>query len=387
MHLESFLAQAFIYLLAAVVSVPLAKRLGFGSVLGYLIAGMAIGPFALKLVGGEGKDVMHVAEFGVVMMLFMVGLELRPSLLWRLRRPIFGLGGMQVLFTGLVIGGGFYLMGQPWQPSLAAGLIFAMSSTAIVIQSLAEKGWLKSEAGQASFSVLLFQDLAVIPLLAFLPLLATGQGAAAQDHAGPLEHLPVWAQALVTIGAVVAVVIAGRYLLRPVLRYIAASKLREIFTASALALVVGVAVLMQSVGLSPALGAFLGGVVLADSEYRHELESNLEPFKGLLLGIFFIAVGASVDFGLITAQPWTVAGLTLGLLVMKALVLFVLGLIFKLDLRDRTLFALALAQGGEFCFVLLGFVVNRHVLMPEFAAQLTAVVALSMALSPLLLML
>lgn len=387
MHLESFLAQAFIYLLAAVVSVPLAKRLGFGSVLGYLIAGMAIGPFALKLVGGEGKDVMHVAEFGVVMMLFMVGLELRPSLLWRLRRPIFGLGGMQVLFTGLVIGGGFHLMGQPWQPSLAAGLIFAMSSTAIVIQSLAEKGWLKSEAGQASFSVLLFQDLAVIPLLAFLPLLATGQGAAAQDHAGPLEHLPVWAQALVTIGAVVAVVIAGRYLLRPVLRYIAASKLREIFTASALALVVGVAVLMQSVGLSPALGAFLGGVVLADSEYRHELESNLEPFKGLLLGIFFIAVGASVDFGLITAQPWTVAGLTLGLLAMKALVLFVLGLIFKLDLRDRTLFALALAQGGEFCFVLLGFVVNRHVLTPEFAAQLTAVVALSMALSPLLLML
>jgi monovalent cation:proton antiporter-2 (CPA2) family protein len=387
MHLETFLAQAFVYLFAAVISVPLAKRLGFGSVLGYLIAGMAIGPFALKLVGGEGKDVMHVAEFGVVMMLFMVGLELRPSLLWRLRRPIFGLGGMQVVLTGVVIGGGFLLLRYPWQPALAAGLIFAMSSTAIVIQSLAEKGWLKTEAGQASFSVLLFQDLAVIPLLALLPLLATGEGSASEDHAGPLAHLPVWAQALITIGAVVAVVIAGRYLLRPVMRYIAASKMREIFTASALALVVGVAVLMQSVGLSPALGAFLGGVVLADSEYRHELESNLEPFKGLLLGIFFIAVGAGVDFGLIAAQPWTVAGLTLGLLLAKALVLFVLGMIFKLDLRDRTLFALALAQGGEFCFVLLGFTVSRHVLPAEFAAQLTAVVALSMAVSPLLLML
>lgn len=390
MHLESFLAQAFIYLFAAVISVPLAKRLGFGSVLGYLIAGMALGPFALKLIGGEGKDVMHVAEFGVVMMLFMVGLELRPSLLWRLRRPIFGLGGMQVVLTGLLIGGGFLLLGQTWQPALAAGLIFAMSSTAIVIQSLAEKGWLKSEAGQASFSVLLFQDLAVIPLLALLPLLAPKKVAAAaaegHGHVAPLEHLPVWAQALVTIGAVVAIVIGGRFLLRPILRYIAASKLREIFTASALALVIGVAVLMQSVGLSPALGAFLGGVVLADSEYRHELESNLEPFKGLLLGIFFIAVGAGVDFGLIAAQPFTVAGLTFGLLASKALVLFILGLFFNLDLRDRTLFAFALAQGGEFCFVLLGFTVNRHVLTPEFAAQLTAVVALSMAVSPLLLM-
>ena len=387
MNLESFLAQAFIYLFAAVISVPLAKRLGFGSVLGYLIAGMALGPSALKLVGGEGKDVMHVAEFGVVMMLFIVGLELRPSLLWRLRRPIFGLGGMQVALTGLVMGVGLLALGHPWQQSLAVGLIFAMSSTAIVIQTLAEKGWLKSEAGQACFSVLLFQDLSVIPLLALLPFLATDHGAGSNaNHDGPIAHLPVWAQGLVTLGAVAAIIIGGRFLLRPLFRYIAASKLREIFTASALAIVVGVAVLMQSVGLSPALGAFLGGVVLADSEYRHELESNLEPFKGLLLGIFFIAVGASVDFHLIATQPGTVAGLTLGLLVVKALVLFALGLVFKLDLRDRTLFALALAQGGEFCFVLLGFTVDRHVLPGPLAAQLTAVVALSMAVSPLLLM-
>ena len=387
MQLESFLAQAFIYLFAAVVSVPLAKRFGFGSVLGYLIAGIAIGPFALRLVGGEGKDVMHVAEFGVVMMLFIVGLELRPSLLWRLRRPIFGLGGMQVAITGLALAAGLMALGHPWRHSLAAGMIFAMSSTAIVIQTLAEKGWLKSEAGQASFSVLLFQDLAVIPLLALLPILAGGTAGGGAGHAGPLAALPSWAQPLVTLGAVVAVVIGGRFLLRPVLRYIAASKLREIFTASALALVIGVAVLMQSVGLSPALGAFLGGVVLADSEYRHELESDLEPFKGLLLGIFFIAVGASVDFKLIAAEPGTIACLTLGLLLVKALVLFLLGLLFTLDLRDRTLLALALAEGGEFCFVLFGFTADRHILPAPFAAQLTAIVALSMALSPLLLLL
>ncbi len=385
MQLESFLAQAFIYLFAAVISVPLAKRLGFGSVLGYLIAGMALGPSALKLVGGEGKDVMHVAEFGVVMMLFIVGLELRPSLLWRLRRPIFGLGGLQVAVTGLAIGGCLLALGHPWQHSLAAGLIFAMSSTAIVIQSLAEKGWLKSEAGQASFSVLLFQDLAVIPLLALLPLLADGTPTGGEE--GPLAAFPRWAQGLITLGAVAAVVIGGRFLLRPMLRYIAASKLREIFTASALALVIGVAVLMQRVGLSPALGTFLGGVVLADSEYRHELESDLEPFKGLLLGIFFIAVGASVDFPLIGSQPCTIACMTLGLLLVKALVLFVLGLVFKLDLRARTLFALALAQGGEFCFVLFGFTQDHRILPTAFAGQLTAVVALSMALSPLLLML
>ena len=386
MNLESFLAQSFIYLFAAVISVPLAKRLGFGSVLGYLIAGMALGPSALKLVGGEGKDVMHVAEFGVVMMLFIVGLELRPSLLWRLRRPIFGLGGMQVGVTGVVMGACLLALGHPWQQSLAVGLIFAMSSTAIVIQTLAEKGWLKSEAGQACFSVLLFQDLSVIPLLALLPLLAMDKGAGAEAHVGPLAELPVWVQGVVTLGAVAAIIFGGRFLLRPLFRYIAASKLREIFTASALAIVVGVAVLMQSVGLSPALGAFLGGVVLADSEYRHELESNLEPFKGLLLGIFFIAVGASVDFHLIASQPAMVAELTVGVLLVKALVLFALGLIFKLDLRDRTLFALALAQGGEFCFVLLGFTVERHVVPAPFAAQLTAVVALSMAVSPLLLM-
>ncbi|MEZ0273807.1 MAG: monovalent cation:proton antiporter-2 (CPA2) family protein, partial [Roseimicrobium sp.] len=292
MHLESFLGQAFIYLLAAVVSVPVAKRLGLGSVLGYLIAGALIGPFVMKFIGSEGEDVMHFAEFGVVMMLFLVGLELQPRLLWRLRGPVVGMGGAQVLGTGAVIALAGWMMQYPGKQAIAAGLILAMSSTAIALQSLAEKGLMKSNAGQASFAILLFQDLAVIPLLAVLPLLSSStMTAAAADHGhGADISRPGWQQALLTIGAVALIVGGGRYLIRPIFRYIARTQLREMFTATALLLVVGTALLMQAVGLSPALGTFLAGVVLADSEFRHELESDLEPFKGLLLGIFFIAV-------------------------------------------------------------------------------------------------
>jgi monovalent cation:proton antiporter-2 (CPA2) family protein len=386
MHLDSFLAQAFVYLLAAVVSVPIAKRLGLGSVLGYLLAGAAIGPFALGFIGREGEDVMHFAEFGVVMMLFLVGLELQPRLLWRLRGPILGMGGAQVLGTGVLIGGVGWAIGVPWNQALAAGLILSMSSTAIVLQSLAEKGQLKSQAGRSSFAVLLFQDIAVIPLLAFLPLLALGGASAIVDaHAhGAHPPLPAWQQALLTFGAVAVIVGGGRFLVRPVFRYIAGTKLREMFTAFALLLVVGIALLMQSVGLSPALGTFLAGVMLADSEFRHELESDIEPFKGLLLGIFFIAVGAGIDFALIGAEPLRIGAWVIGLIVLKALVLFVIARWAKLPGQDVSLFALAMAQGGEFCFVLLSFARGASVLPESLAKSLNAVVALSMALTPLL---
>jgi monovalent cation:proton antiporter-2 (CPA2) family protein len=385
LHLDSFLAQAFVYLLASVVSVPMAKRLGLGSVLGYLLAGAVIGPWVLGFVGSEGGDVMHFAEFGVVMMMFVIGLELKPSLLWRLRGPIIGMGGAQVAATAALVTVASLALRFPWQQSLAMGLILAMSSTAIVLQSLAERGQLKSEAGKSAFAVLLFQDIAVIPILATLPLLAM-QGAAM-----PLEHGAVhregWQQALLTLGAVAVIIAGGRYLVKPLFRYIAGTKLREIFTVTALMLVVGIALLMQSVGLSPALGTFLAGVVLADSEYRHELESDIEPFKGLLLGIFFIAVGAGLDFGLVFAEPAMIFAGVAGLFALKMLVLFVLARVAKLPAQDTSLFTLALSQGGEFCFVLLSFALNGNVLPMTITKPLTAIVALSMSATPLLLLL
>jgi len=383
--MHSFFFQAFIYLFAAVVSVPLAKRFGLGSVLGYLIAGVIIGPNVLRLIGSEHHAVMDVAEFGVVMMLFLVGLELRPAVLWELRGPILGMGGLQVLATAIVIGGAAMACGQAWQPALAIGFIFAMSSTAIALQSLNEKGQLKTPGGQACFSVLLFQDVSVIPILAFLPLLATIKmsGAEGQEH-GPLGSLPAWQQALLVLSAVAAIVFAGRFLLRPIFRYIASTHLREMFTATALLLVVGIAQLMQSVGLSPALGTFLAGVLLAESEYRHQLEADIEPFKGLLLGLFFIAVGAGINFSLIATHPGLIAALVAGVLVLKFVVLWILGRAFKLDNAQSFLFGFALAQGGEFAFVLFSFARSIGVLTSEIADLLMAVVALSMAVAPLL---
>ena len=387
-----FFYQALIYLAAAVISVPIAKRLGLGSVLGYLIAGIIIGPFVLQLVGEEGQDVMHFAEFGVVMMLFLIGLELQPALLWKLRGPILGVGGLQVGLTALAIMGIGIIFGLSWQMSLAAGLILAMSSTAIVLQTLSEKGLTRTSGGQYSFSVLLFQDIAVIPILALLPLLAmaplTHESSSSDQHASVnlLEGLPIWGQTLVVLGVVAAVVFAGRYFITPVFRFIARTKLREIFTAAALLLVVGIAVLMSRIGLSPALGTFLAGVVLAQSEFRHELESDIEPFKGLLLGLFFIAVGASVDFRLIGDNPLLIAELVLALIVVKFLVLFVIGRIFRMGLDHNLLFAFALAQGGEFAFVLFSFAVQNHVLSTDIANPLIAAVAMSMALTPLILL-
>lgn len=378
--------HAFIYLAAAVVMVPLAKRLGLGSVLGYLIAGIVIGPYALALVGREGEDVMHFAEFGVVMMLFVIGLELRPALLWQMRAPILGLGGAQVLATAFFISVIAIALGLSWQIALTTGLILALSSTAIVLQLLNEKGQMRTAGGRAGFSVLLFQDIAIIPILAVLPLLATlPRAAAAGDHhGGGWNELPAWQQALAVLGAVAVIVIAGRFLLRPLLRYIASTQLREMFTATALLLVVGIALLMQAVGLSPALGTFLAGVVLAESEYRHQLETDIEPFKGLLLGLFFISVGASIDFALIASEPTTIALLVLGLLALKFGVLFGLGRFFQLEPSQLFLFAFALAQGGEFAFVLCSFATQNGVLPTGIANLLIATVAISMAAAPLL---
>ncbi len=387
MHEGGFFYQAFVYLAAAVISVPIAKRLGLGSVLGYLLAGIVIGPFGIGLIGEEGQSVMHFAEFGVVMMLFLIGLELQPSLLWKLRVPILGLGGAQVLGTALAILAIGVIAGLSWQSSLAIGLTLALSSTAIVMQSLNEKGLTKTEGGQNAFSVLLFQDIAVIPILAFMPLLAVGAvSGGAADHHTWIDGLPVWAQTLSVLGIIAAIVLAGKYLLTPLFRTIAKTGLREIFTAASLLLVIGIAILMTQVGLSPALGTFLAGVVLAQSEYRHELETDIEPFKGLLLGLFFIAVGASIDFQLIANDPLLISELVVALIAVKFVVLFLIGRIFKMGLDNNFLFTFTLAQGGEFGFVLFSFATQNNVLSETVASPLVAVVALSMGLSPLIML-
>lgn len=346
------LELAVVYLAAAIIAVPVAKRLGLGSVLGYLLAGILIGPFLLGLVGDQ-TDVMHFAEFGVVMMLFLIGLELQPSRLWKLRRSIIGLGGLQVIITSLLIFAiAVTVFSLKWQTALAIGLMLALSSTAIVLQTLNEKGWVKQEAGQNAFSVLLFQDIAVIPILALLPLLAfSDTSKLVADHGNLIEHYPVYLQVSISIAVIVSIILAGKYVSAPLFRYIAETRLRELFTLFALFLVIVIAVIMQKIGLSPALGTFLAGVVLADSEFRHELEVDIEPFKGLLLGLFFIAVGASIDFPLLFDQFTTVILLVAALIAIKALVLYVLAVIFKMQSKQKLLFTLALAQGGEFAFV------------------------------------
>ena len=384
--------QAFVYLIAAVIAVPLAKRLGLGSVLGYLIAGVVIGPI-IGLVGEETTTIQHFAEFGVVMMLFLVGLELEPKMLWAMRNRLMGLGGLQVGGTAALITAIALYFEQPWTIALAIGLIFALSSTAIVLQTFSEKGLTKTEGGQNAFSVLLFQDIAVIPMLAFIPLLALPElveqaQSAAQSAAEHHEELslvaglPGWAYGLVITASIAIVVVGGHFLSRPLFRYVASSGLREIFTATALMLVIGIAALMSLVGLSPALGTFLAGVMLANSEFRHELESNIEPFKGLLLGLFFITVGAGIDFSVLFSDFGLIIGLTLGVMALKAVILFVIALIFRIKGSNRWLFTLSLAQAGEFGFVLLSFSVQNHVIPFELSQTLALVVAISMFLTP-----
>jgi len=387
MDQHSFFFIALIYLAAAVVFVPIAKKLGLGSVLGYLLAGIFIGPNVTGFVGAEGQDIMHFAEFGVVMMLFLIGIELEPELLWKLRAPIVGMGGIQVVATTALIAGLAWLIGLPLQAALALGMILSLSSTAIVLQSFKEKGAMSSAAGQSAFSVLLFQDIAVIPMLAIFPLLAPAGAAHDTGSHTFRENLPGWAQTLVVIGAVSIIIVAGRYLVRPLLRLVAGTRIRELFTTSALLLVVAITVLMTIVGLSPALGAFLGGVVLANSEYRAELESDIEPFKGLLLGLFFMAVGASIDFKLVLSSPLLMLGFVLALMLLKGMLLFALGKIFRLSTDQNMLFAVSLSQVGEFAFVLLSFSQQSGILPAQTTSMITAAVALSMAFTPLVIML
>jgi glutathione-regulated potassium-efflux system protein KefB len=379
--------QVFVYLLAAVISVPLAKRLGLGSVLGYLLAGIVIGPFGLRLVGSAHGDVMHIAEFGVVMMLFVIGMELRPAVLWKLRGPIVGLGGAQMLGTAGAVAVLATWLGLRWQMAVAVGFIVAMSSTAIVLQLLSEKDQMRTAGGKSAFAVLLFQDIAVLPILALLPLLATVAPTGGADHAkNAISDLPGWQHALVVVAAIAAVILGGRYLLGPFFRYIAATHLREMFTVTALLLVVAIALLMQRVGLSPALGAFLAGVVLAESKYRHQLETDIEPFKGLLLGLFFISVGAGIDFAVIVDQPATIALLVVAVLALKFIVLLAVSRVSRLEPSQRYLFAFALAQGGEFAFVLCSFATQGGVLVAQMANLLGVTIALTMAAAPLLMM-
>lgn len=384
MEYKDFFFQAAVYLLAAVLSVPLAKRFGFGSVLGYLIAGIVIGPFVLGVVGENTTDVMHFAEFGVVMMLFLIGLELRPALIWQLRSQILGMGALQVCVTTIVLTGLCLLLGYPLISSFVIGMIFTLSSTAIVMQMLTEKGWLQTTAGQSSFSVLLFQDIAVIPMMAIFPLLAVSTAKPLAENHNFVSHLSGWQHALLIMTAISLIVVGARFLLRPVFRFIAGTKLREVFTAASLLIVIANALAMQALGLSPALGTFLAGVVLAESEYRHELESDIEPFKGLLLGLFFISVGANINFNIVIDHPLLIIKLTCLLMLTKFIILYILAKVFKFNNQNSLLFALSLAQGGEFCFVLLSYAVQSQVLFSDIANQLIVVVAISMVLTPLI---
>lgn len=378
-HIPAWLGNSLIYLSAAVIAVPLSKALGLGSIIGYLAAGIAIGPWGLRLVSNV-EDILHFAEFGVVLMLFLVGLELEPRRLWSLRRPIFGWGSAQVLGCAALLFAAALLAGAPWRLALVAALGLALSSTAIALQVMGERNLLPTSSGQSGFSILLFQDVAAIPILALLPLLA---GAAEATEAGPSR----WQEALRIVAVVAGIVLGGRLALRPLLRWIARSRTPEIFTAASLLLVVAIAALMQLVGLSMALGAFLAGVLLAESEYRRELETDIEPFKGLLLGLFFIAVGMSIDFGVLARSPALMAAIVLGFLAVKGAVLWVLAVGMRIPLPERPVFTLLLAQGGEFAFVVFQAAASAQVLSPQTASLLVGAVAVSMLLTPLLLVL
>ncbi len=373
---HTFLVQASLYFAAAVVAVVAAHRLGLGSVAGYLLAGIAIGPWGLKLVG-EPEAIRAFAELGVVMLLFVIGLELEPHRLWSMRAKLLGLGLAQVLGTTAAIVLVALAAGASLRVGLIAGMALSLSSTALALQPLTERGVLGTQGGQATFAVLLFQDLAVIPMLAALPLLSTQGGWSGFS----------WQGAGFALAAVVGTLVLGHFIARPIFRHIARTRLREIFTAFALLLVLGIALLFEAAGLSMALGAFLAGVLLAESEYRHEIEAAIEPFKGLLLGLFFIAVGMGVDFSVLRERPWLVAGIILGLLALKGALLWTIAQRARLPLAQRPLFILLLAQGGEFAFVLLGLAAANGAMPEETAQAMTLAVALSMLATPFLLVL
>lgn len=374
---HSLLFNVMIYLAAAVIMVPLAKRFALGTVLGYLLAGMLIGPWGLRLISGV-EDILSLSEFGVVLLLFLIGLELEPKRLWALRRPIFGWGALQVSACAAVLSGFGLMLGVEWKTTLIAALGLSLSSTAIALATLEERNLGTTPAGSAGFSLLLFQDIAAIPMIALVPFL----GAVAHDG-----DEPGWFAVLKVIGVMVVLIFSGRYLIRPVLRLIARTQIREIFTSFALLLVIAIGWLMHSVGMSMALGTFLAGVLLADSEYRHALETDLEPFKGLLLGLFFTAVGMSVDFGVLLAQPFLVLGLVAVFLSLKVGVLYLLGKYFGIPQGQQALFAFLLSQGGEFAFVVFGAAAAAQVFTQQIASLLVVVVALSMVFTPVLLLL
>jgi glutathione-regulated potassium-efflux system ancillary protein KefC len=374
---QNLLSNALIYLAAAVIAVPIAKRLGLGAVLGYLLAGIAIGPWGLRLINGV-EDILHFSEFGVVLLLFLIGLELNPKRLWSLRRPIFGWGSLQVstVTAALYVAG--LLLGADWKTALIASLGLSLSSTAVALATLGERNLMATPAGSAAFSILLFQDIAAIPMIAAIPFL----GATVVEGNGP-----GWLAALQVATVIAALIVGGRYLIRPALRIIAKTGMRELFTAFALLLVIAIGLLMQWVGMSMALGTFLAGVLLADSEYRHALETDLEPFKGLLLGLFFIAVGMSIDFGVLLAQPFVILGLVAIFLSIKIAVLYGLSYPFGIPRSQRAFFAFLLSQGGEFAFIVFGAAATARVFTPAISSMLVVVVALSMVATPLLLLL
>ena len=379
----NLLLNVFVFLVAGCIVVPLAQRFRLGSVLGYLIAGVIIGPFLLHLIGDPDK-VMHFAEFGVIMMMFLIGMELEPAILWRLRRSIVGLGGLQVVLTSLALMALGMVLGLTWQASLAVGMALSMSSTALVMQMLREKNLTHSVVGETSFSVLLFQDMAVIPILVIIPLLAMA-GAAPEANHSLISSWPGWLQPVAVVAVIAAVILVGRYASRYIFQAVARANLREVFTAASLALVVGVTVLMELVGVSPTLGAFIAGVVLANSEYRRTIETDIEPFKGLLLGLFFISVGMGMDFRVLVAHPFALAGAVAAVMLIKGVILFGLGDRFGVKGAQGMGLAIGLSQGGEFAFVLLNLIGGQlHIIDAETQRFVTLVVALSIAMTPIL---
>ncbi|MCY3878294.1 MAG: cation:proton antiporter [Rhodobacteraceae bacterium] len=395
--MDTFLLLATVFLSAAVLAVPIARRVGLGSVLGYLLAGIVVGQF-MALVGIGAHGILEFAEFGIVMLLFVIGLEIQPRTLWEMRHRLLGLGGLQIGATTAAIAIAGYLLGFPWPTALAVGMTLALSSTAMVMQTLSEKGLTHTVGGRSSLFVLLTQDVAVIPMLVIIPFLAApkieprGLAAESAMHGEEgvdqvwtmIETLPGWGVAGVMLASILFIIVGGHFLVRPLFGFVSSSRLMEVSTAATLLLVVGTALLMKLVGLSPALGTFLAGVVLANSEFRHEMKSNIEPFKGLLLGLFFLMVGASMDFGVLFSNIIEVVGIAFGLIIIKLCVLYSLALIFSIKGRDRWLFTLGLAQAGEFGLVLISFMSQTHVIDPQHSEILLLVVALSMVLTPAL---
>lgn len=384
---NSIAMTILIFLGAAIIMVPLGKKLGLSSVIGYILGGILIGPFCLQLTGRDAVDIMHASELGVVMLLFLVGLELEPHKLWQIRKRILGLGLSQMLLSIVGIFFVFYVSGFGLKKSLIISLCFAMSSTAIVLQTLKEKNLFRTVSGESSFSILLFQDIAVIPILALLPFLSKSERAVKESEHQEilLQYVPDWLQPFTVIFGVLALILLGRYIFIPFLRFVSKSGLNELLTAASLFLIIGVSELMISVGLSPALGAFIAGVMLANSEFRHELESDIDPFKGLLLAVFFVSVGATINFNIIAEKPFFIFSAAFIVLAIKALVLFGIGKYYKMNNEQSFFLAFALSQVGEFAFVLVNFAASLYLIDYQANSELMAIVAITMCISPLLL--